>query len=157
MIEVTTAALAAHPMLQGMSADHLAVLARSASDVAFPAGYRLFEEGGSANHFWLIQSGLVGLDLHVPGQGRARIDTVGAGELLGWSWRFAPYRWAFGGVAASPVEAFEFDARAVRASCVSEPEFGHEVTERLARVLAKRLQSTRVRLISAAMNPVGTR
>jgi hypothetical protein len=50
----------------------------------------------------------------------------------------------------------EFDAQAVRASCASEPEFGHEVTERLARVLAKRLQSTRVRLITASITPVGT-
>jgi CRP/FNR family transcriptional regulator, cyclic AMP receptor protein len=157
MIEVTAAALAAHPMLHGMSTDHLAVLAVSASDVAFPAGHRLFEEGGSANHFWLLQSGSVALDLHVPGQGRVRIDTVGLGELLGWSWRFPPYRWAFGAVAASPVEAFEFDAQAVRASCASEPELGHEVTERLAGVLAKRLQSTRVRLISASIIPVGTR
>jgi CRP/FNR family transcriptional regulator, cyclic AMP receptor protein len=157
MIEVTTAALAAHPMLHGMSTDHLAMLADSATDVAFPAGHRLFKEGGSANHFWLLQSGSVALDLHVPGQGRVRIDTVGLGELLGWSWRFPPYRWAFGAVAASPVEAFEFDAQAVRASCASEPEFGHEVTERLARVLAKRLQSTRVRLISASIRPVGTR
>ena len=157
MIEVTAAALAAHPMLHGMSTDHLAVLAGSASDVAFAAGHRLFEEGGSANHFWLLQSGSVALDLHIPGQGRVRIDTVGMGELLGWSWRFPPYRWAFGAVAASPVEAFEFDAQAVRASCASEPEFGHEVTERLARVLAKRLQSTRVRLISASIIPVGTR
>lgn len=157
MIEVTAAALAAHPMLRGMSTDHLAMLVGSASGVAFPAGHRLFEEGGSASHFWLLQSGSVALDLHVPGQGRMRIDTVGLGELLGWSWRFPPYRWAFGAVAASPVEAFEFDAQAVRASCASEPELGHEVTERLARVLAKRLQSTRVRLISASINPVGTR
>ena len=157
MIEVTAAALAAHPMLRGMSTDHLAMLAGSASDVAFPAGHRLFEEGGNASHFWLLQSGSVALDLHVPGQGRVRIDTVGLGELLGWSWRFPPYRWAFGAVAASPVEAFEFDAQAVRASCASEPELGHVVTERLARVLAKRLQSTRVRLISASINPVGTR
>ena len=157
MIEVTAAALAAHPILHGMSTDHVAVLAGSASDVAFPAGDRLFEEGGSANHFWLLQSGSVALDLHVPGQGRVRIDTVGLGELLGWSWRFPPYRWAFGAVAADPVKAFEFDAQAVRASCASEPELGHEVTERLARVLAKRLQSTRVRLISASINPVGTR
>jgi CRP-like cAMP-binding protein len=157
MIEVTAAALAAHPMLHGMSTDHLAVLAGSASDVAFPAGHRLFEEGGSADHFWLLQSGSVALDLHVPGRGRVQIDTVGLGELLGWSWRFPPYRWAFGAVAASPVEAFEFDAQAVRASCASEPEFGHEVTERLARVLAKRLQSTRVRLITASITPVGTR
>jgi CRP/FNR family transcriptional regulator, cyclic AMP receptor protein len=157
MIEVTAAALAAHPMLRGMSTDHLAMLAGSASDVAFPAGHRLFEEGGSANHFWLVQSGSVALDLHVPGHGRVRIDTVGLGELLGWSWRFPPYLWVFGAVAASPVQAFEFDARAVRASCASEPEFGHELTERLASVLAKRLQSTRARLITASINPVGTR
>ncbi len=157
MVEVTAAALAAHPMLRGMSADHLAVLAGSASDVVFPAGHRLFEEGGSANHFWLVQSGSVALDLHVPGHGRVRIDTVGMGELVGCSWWFPPYRWALGAVAASPVEAFEFEAQAVRASCASQPEFGHEVTERLARVLAKRLQSTRSRLISASISPVGTR
>jgi CRP/FNR family transcriptional regulator, cyclic AMP receptor protein len=157
MIEVTAAALATHPMLQGMSADHLAVLAGSASDVAIPAGHRLFEEGGSADQFWLLRSGSVALDLRVPGQGLVQIDSVGRGELLGWSWRFPPYRWAFGAVAASPVEAFEFDARAVRACCASEPEFGHEVTERLARVLASRLQSTRARLISASVRPMGTR
>jgi CRP/FNR family transcriptional regulator, cyclic AMP receptor protein len=157
MIDVTAAALAAHPVLHGMPADHLAVLANSASAVAFPAGHRLFEEGASASHFWLLQSGSVALDLHVPGQGRVRIDTVGVGELLGWSWRFPPYRWAFGAVAASPVEAFQFDAQAVRACCASEPELGHALTERVARVLARRLQSTRVRLIGASIHPVGTR
>ena len=157
MIEVTAAALAARPILRGMSTNHLAVLAGSASDVAFPAGHRLFEEGGSANHFWLVQCGSVALDLHVPGHGRVRIDTVGLGELLGWSWRFPPHRWAFGAVAASPVEAFQFDAQAVRAFCASEPELGHEVTERVACVLAQRLQSTRVRLIGASIHPAGTR
>jgi CRP-like cAMP-binding protein len=70
---------------------------------------------------------------------------------------FQPYRWAFGAVATSPVEAFEFEAQAVRASCASEPELGYEITDRLALVLAERLQSTRVRLISASINPVGTR
>jgi CRP/FNR family transcriptional regulator, cyclic AMP receptor protein len=157
MIEDTMAALAAHPILHGMSAGHLEVLAGSATEVAFPAGHRLFEEGDGANHFWLLRSGSVVLDLHVPGQGRVQVDTVGMGELLGWSWRFPPYRWAFGAVAGSPVEAFQFDAQAVRASCGSEPELGHEVTERLARVLAARLQSTRVRLINASIHPVGTR
>jgi len=42
-------------------------------------------------------------------------------------------------VAASPVEAFEFDARAVRARCESDPVLGYEVTRRLALVVAKRL------------------
>ena len=150
MIEVTAEALAAHPFLHGMPGDQLAQLADAASDVTFPARHRLFEDGGNATRFWLLQSGYVTLDLHVPGQGRMKIDTIGMGELLGWSWLFPPYRWAFGAVAASPVEAFEFDARAVRAGCASDPVLGYELTQRLAYVVAKRLQATRVRLITAS-------
>jgi CRP-like cAMP-binding protein len=157
VIEVTAEALAGHPFLHGMSRDHLAVLAEAACDVTFPARHRLFEDGGSASRFWLVQSGHVNLDLHVPGQGQVRIDTIGIGELLGWSWLFPPYKWAFGAVAASPVEAFEFDARTVRARCASDPELGYELTRRLALVVAKRLQATRVRLITAAGQPAGSR
>ena len=157
MIEVSAAALAAHPFLHGLSPDHLAVLAETAKDVTFPARYRLFEDGGGASRFWLLQSGHVALDLHVPGQGRMKIDTIGMGELLGWSWMFPPYKWAFGAVTASPVEAFEFDGRAVRARCESDPALGYELTWRLAHVVAKRLQATRVRLITASSLPAGTR
>jgi CRP/FNR family cyclic AMP-dependent transcriptional regulator len=150
MIEVTASALATHPFLHGMPREQLAVLAGAASDVMFPAGRRLFEDGGNADHFWLIQSGHVTLDLHVPGQGRMKIESIGMGELLGWSWLFPPYQWAFGAVAAAPVKAFEFSAPAVRASCASDPELGYEVTTRLARVVASRLKATRVRLISVS-------
>jgi CRP/FNR family transcriptional regulator, cyclic AMP receptor protein len=148
MIEVTPAALAAHPFLHGMSRDQLAVLAATASDVTFPARHRIFEDGGNANRFWLIQSGHVSLDLHVPGEGPVAIETIGMGELLGWSWLFSPYKWAFGAVAATPVQAFEFDGPAVRACCASDPELGYEIHQRVARVLAKRLQATRIRLIA---------
>ena len=157
MIETTAAALAAHPFLRGMSRDHLAVLARAASDVTFPATHRFFEDGGHATHFWLVQSGHIAVDVHVPGQGRVPIGTIGMGELVGWSWLFPPFTWAFGAVAASPVEAFEFDARAVRACCAADPALGYEVTWRLAQVVTKRLQSISHRLITASLQPTGTR
>jgi CRP/FNR family transcriptional regulator, cyclic AMP receptor protein len=60
-------------------------------------------------------------------------------------------------VAASPVEAFEFDGRAVRACCASDPVLGYEVTRRLAHVVAKRLQATRVRLITACSPSASSR
>jgi CRP/FNR family transcriptional regulator, cyclic AMP receptor protein len=157
MIEVTAEALARHPFLHGMSPDHLAVLAEAARDVTFPDRHRLFEDGGSAGRFWLIQSGHVALDLHVPGQGRMKIDTIGMGELVGWSWLFPPYRWAFGAVADGPVEAFEIDGRAVRARCESDPALGYELTRRLAYVVARRLQATRVRLITTSTLPATAR
>jgi CRP/FNR family cyclic AMP-dependent transcriptional regulator len=151
MIEVTAAALAAQPFLHGMPRDQLAALAETASDVSFPAGHRLFEDGGNAARCWLIQSGCVALDLHVPGEGRVRVETIGMGELLGWSWLFPPFEWAFGAVTVGAVEAFEFDGRAVRACCATDPGLGYELTQRVARVIASRLQATRVRLITRSV------
>jgi CRP/FNR family transcriptional regulator, cyclic AMP receptor protein len=150
MIEVTGAALSAHPFLHGMPLGQLDVLAQVAEDVTFRAGHRLFEDGGHATRFWLIRSGYVGLDLHVPGQGRITIETIGLGELLGWSWLFPPYRWAFGAVAATHMEAFQFGGPAVRAACEADPELGYELTRRLAIVVARRLQATRIRLITVS-------
>ena len=48
-------------------------------------------------------------------------------------------------------------ARAVRACCESDPALGYELTRRLARVVAKRLQATRVRLITTSSQPAGAR
>jgi CRP/FNR family cyclic AMP-dependent transcriptional regulator len=150
MIEVSAAALAAHPFLHGMSRDQLSVLAETACDVSFPAKHRLFDDGGNATRFWLIQSGHVSLDLHVPGEGPVVIETIGMGELLGWSWLFPPYKWAFGAVAATAVEAFEFDAPAVRDHCAADPALGYELNQRITAVLAKRLRATRIRLFTCS-------
>ena len=153
MIEVNATALATHPFLHGMSPDHLGTLAGAACDVSFPARHRLFEDGGYATRFWLIRSGHVSLDLHVPGEGPVIIESIGMGELLGLSWLFPPYKWAFGAVAATSVEAFEFDAPLVRECCAADSELGYELNQRVARVLAKRLQATRIRLIAPSGYP----
>lgn len=152
MIEVTTPALAGHPFLRGVPPGQLDVLAAAASDVTFPAGHRIFEEGGFASKFWLIQSGHVVLDVNVPGVGRVIVDTIGIGDLLGCSWLVPPYRWAFGAMCVTAVRAFEFDAAAIRGQCAADPHFGAEFRERLLQVLARRLQSTRARLIATSMS-----
>jgi CRP/FNR family transcriptional regulator, cyclic AMP receptor protein len=148
MIEISAVALATHPILRGMSHDQLGALTAAGREVRFPARHRLFEDGGNATRFWLIQSGYVWLDLNVPGQGPVVIETIGMGELLGWSWLFPPYKWAFGAVAVTDVQAFEFDAPAVRQRCEDDPALGYELNQRITRVLARRLQATRIRLIT---------
>ena len=115
---------------------------------SFRRGTGSSRTAGTPGKFWLIRSGHAALDLNVPGEGPVVIDTIGIGGLLGWSWLFSPYQWAFGAVCVTPVEAFEFDAAAVRDSCAADPALGYDLTQRLARVLAGRLQSTRTRLIA---------
>ena len=155
MIEVTTPALAGHPFLRGMPPGQLEALAAAASDVTFPAGHRIFETGGFAGKFWLIRSGRVSLDVQVPGDGRMIIDAAGIGDLVGWSWLFPPYCWTCGAVCVTAVEAFEFDAAAVRARSTADPLFGYELTGRIMRVLAVRLQRARAGLIARSVANVG--
>jgi CRP/FNR family transcriptional regulator, cyclic AMP receptor protein len=148
MIEVTAPVLAGQRFLHGMRVEHLDALGAAAWEVYFPAGHRIFSDGGHVDKFWLIQSGRVLLDVQVPGESPAIIGTVGIGELLGWSWLLPPYQWAFGAVCATEVRAVEFDAEEIRALCAGDPSLRQELTERIFRVLARRLLDTKVRLVT---------
>jgi CRP/FNR family cyclic AMP-dependent transcriptional regulator len=145
--------LANHAFLRGMSPDYVIRLADAAVAVCVPAGHRVFEEGGRAAKFWLVTGGRVVLDLHVPGQPNLIIETLGAGDVLGLSWLSPPYEWQFGAEAAEPAAAFEIDGAAVLALCDSRPEFGYQVTRRMAAVAARRLHATRIRMLDLYAAP----
>ncbi|MEK8169826.1 cyclic nucleotide-binding domain-containing protein [Streptomyces sp. M19] len=118
-----------------------------AREAAFAPDTRIFDEGRAADRFWVIRTGAVILDLRVPGRRPAAVETLGHGDLLGWSWLFPPYVWHFGAVTLSPVRAAEFDAVAVRALCAADPELGHALTLRTAEIIAHRLIAARSRLL----------
>jgi CRP-like cAMP-binding protein len=130
-----------------LPAEHRARLMSLAHEVSFDIGARLFEEGRRADRFWIIKTGTVALDLHVPGRRAAVIESLGHGELVGWSWHFPPYTWQLGGEAMSPVRAYEFDADAVRKLCDEDPELGRAVAVWVGGVVAHRLHSARIRLL----------
>ncbi|GAA3185596.1 cyclic nucleotide-binding domain-containing protein [Streptomyces virens] len=130
-----------------LSATNRERLMRIAREVSFEAGTRLFEEGHRADRFWIIRTGTVTLDLHVPGRRAAVVESLGPGELVGWSWHFPPYLWQLGAEAMSPVRAWQFDAEAVRAMSAQDPEFGRAIATWVGRVVAHRLHAARIRLL----------
>jgi len=130
-----------------LPAEHRERLMRSAREVSFEVGTRMFEEGLRADRFWIVRTGTVALDVHVPGRRAAVIDSLGHDELVGWSWHFTPYVWQFGAEALSPVRAYEFDAVTVREMCAQDPEFGRAVAVWVGCVLAHRLRAARTRLL----------
>ncbi|WP_394437008.1 Crp/Fnr family transcriptional regulator [Streptomyces sp. SGAir0957] len=134
-------------MAQALPDTHRVQLMALAREVSFPAGVRLFEEGGHADRFWIIRTGSVLLDLHVPGRRAAVIESIGFGELVGWSWLFTPYVWQLGAETMSPVRAYEFDAEQVRDLCARDQEFGREIAVWVGTVLAHRLLAARIRLL----------
>ena len=151
-MQVTGRVLAAQRFLNGMAPAQLDELATAAAEVMFPAGHRIFAEGGYADKFWLVESGHVAVDVQVPGEGAAVIANVGIGGLLGWSWMVPSHTWAFGAVCVTEVKAYEFNASAVRERCAADPALGGELITRLFQVVAGRLQDTRATLITRSMD-----
>ena len=149
-MEVTASGLVTQRFLHGMQASQLDALAKTASEVMFPARHRIFADGEYADKFWLIQSGYVALDVLVPGEGEVVIGRVGLGGLVGWSWLLAPYQCAFGAVCVTEVKAFQFNAEGVRDLCTADPVLRDELARRLLEVVAGRVQDTRTRLIAGS-------
>jgi CRP/FNR family cyclic AMP-dependent transcriptional regulator len=144
------AILGAQPFLRGMADDHLAKLATLCQHIAIPPRQRLFEEGTRADRFWLIDAGQVTIDTTVPGQGRLIIASLGRGDMIGVTWLLPPYQWRFGAVTAQPMQAYEFDAPAVRAACDEDPSLGYELGRRVSGVLVRRLEAIHRRLLETS-------
>jgi CRP-like cAMP-binding protein len=152
------AAVRAHPFLAGMSPHQYRILSDCAMSRHFLAGEIIFREGDPADRFYLIQKGHVALECHVKERGLTRIQTIGAGEVLGWSWLFQPHLWHFEARALEPTEAIFLYGIPIRDECDADPELGYELTRRIAQVMLERLQATRKRLADFACmssgNPV---
>jgi CRP/FNR family transcriptional regulator, cyclic AMP receptor protein len=96
MADTMGARISAHPFFAALTDTQLAALAEDAITETFTAGQRLFDEGGIADRFWLIEQGNIALDMRIPGRGDQIVETLGPGTVLGWSWLHPPYRWHFG-------------------------------------------------------------
>ena len=147
MTDTVAARISAHPFFAALTDPQRAVLAQDGTAVTFTAGKRLFDEGGIADRFWLIEHGGIALDMRVPGRGDQVIETLAAGTVLGWSWLHPPYRWHFGAVARLATTAIEFDAASVRRRCDADPAFGYAALRSFTPVITERLQATRLRLL----------
>jgi CRP-like cAMP-binding protein len=141
--------LETHPFLAGLSARHLQTLLASAMPSRFEAGQLIFREGDLANRFYLILRGAVALETFTQARGTLLIQTLGAGEVLGWSWLFAPFKWHFDARAIEPTEAVFFYGTRLREQCEEDHELGYELIKRAAHVMMQRLQATRRRMLVA--------
>lgn len=137
-----------HPFLAGLTDAQLRRLAATGARVHFAAGSRIFHEGATASHFYLIERGRVLLETHSAGH-PVPVQTLGDGEVLGWSWLFPPFCWHFGARAEDDTDAIAFDAARLRAECECDPSLGYEIMKRIAEMLTRRLQAARLKLVQA--------
>ena len=136
-----------HPFLNDFSPDHLAVLTECAMPTEFAPDEIIFREGEMANRFYLILEGVAVLETKTLESSSVKVDSVTAGDVLGWSWLFAPYVWNFTARATSRVRAIFLYGTWLRERCATDPAFGYELMRRMAAVVIHRLQAARQQLI----------
>jgi CRP/FNR family transcriptional regulator, cyclic AMP receptor protein len=136
-----------HPFLSGMDPRHVQILLHGATEEQFTPGEILFREGEPANRFYLIESGQVALESTSAGCGTVPVQTIGAGEVLGWSWLFPPFAWHFQARAVEPTHALCCNGAHLLVQAEEHPAFGYALMKRISQILIRRLQATRSRFV----------
>lgn len=137
-----------HPFLQGLTRNQLVQLADCALTARFESGAVIFREGEKADRFYLIDKGRIVLE-SAAGYGEpVIIETIGGGDLLGWSWMMPPYIWHFTARAVEPTEAIHFAGDMLRRYCHNDHSLGFELHKRMSAVMIRRLQAARRRMLA---------
>ncbi len=130
-----------------LGAEHLELIAGCGSNRSLEQGAHLFHEGEPADTFYVVRHGRVALEIFVPGRGAVTVETIGPGEVIGWSWLFEPYRWHMDARVVESGSAIGFDGACLRGKCESDHDLGYELMKQFATLLIERMQATRFRLL----------
>ena len=131
----------------GLDQAYLELIVGCAHNTGFEPGQYLFREGDRADTFYLVRHGRVALETVVAGRGALTVETVDAGDVVGWSWLFRPFRWHFDARALDIVRAIAFDGACLRGKCEEDHTLGYELLNRFSPVMLERLQATQLQLI----------
>ncbi len=141
--------LPAHPLFEGMGERDRAIFAECSMRATFEAGDLVIEADQPANCMHLLISGRVALETPDPID-TVRVQSLGPGDVLGWSWLFPPYCWHFNAIAEERTETLFFYGSRLLQACNKNHDFGFELFRRLSGILVRHLEPTRAKWIQAA-------
>lgn len=147
MVQSLESVIRQHSFFKGLAEPHIQFIVGCAKNVRFEQGQYIFREGDTADQFYFIREGLVSIEFAVPQKGPATVQTVGEGDVLGWSWLYPPYRWHFDAKALHNTRALAFDGECLRAKCEEDHDLGYEILKRFTNVFLERLDATRLQLL----------
>jgi CRP/FNR family cyclic AMP-dependent transcriptional regulator len=146
--------LKAQPFAEGMKESHLRKLAEMAMEVQFARDQIIFRQGDESGLFYVILTGKVALEASAPGR-LLRVQTIGVGDELGWSSFLAEGGKQFQARTIEPVRAVAFDGARLRQACEQDPAFGYQLLRKMLKVVAGRLQATRIQMLDMYAPPPG--
>lgn len=139
--------LATLQFTKDLSESARAALAEIAQERTLLEGDVVCREGQTGRELFLIVTGHVALDMFVPGRGQVRILTLGAGEILAWSAIVGNHGSTATATAIEEAHVIVFRDDDFTQLCQANHDVGYSVMRELARVISRRLVSTRLQLL----------
>jgi len=139
--------LTGHPVFREFDPQTLAVLAGCARNECFKVGDTIFGEGDPADKVFILRHGDVAIEISSAERAPIIVETLHAGDLLGWSWMVPPYRHMSDARALSQVRAVSLDANCLRGKCDENPVVGYNMFQHWLPFMAKRMASLRMQLL----------
>ena len=140
-------ALSTLAFFEGFPESFLSLLSAHAHLRLFEPGGEVVHEGAPADAFFIVLAGKVALEVVLPDRPRRTIQTVGPGEVLGWSWLVPPHRWRLDARAVKSTRLLAIEAEALRRTLSERPVEGYRFLLRLLPVIAQRLENTRLQVL----------
>jgi CRP-like cAMP-binding protein len=139
--------LGQHPFFKDLSPENMKLVTGCAANVRFEPDQYVFHEGDEANQFYLIREGRIALQLFAPDRGHMTLETLGEGDVLGWSWLIPPYYYVFDAKVLELTRAIALDGKCLRRKCEDDHHLGFELLKRFSSILENRLATTRLQLL----------
>lgn len=155
MVKGLDTELREHPFFAGLDEGYRTLVAGCAANLVVPAGAYVYREGEPADKFYLIRTGKVAIEVFVPGKAPIIVETLGMGDLMGWSWLLPPFRCGFDARAVELTRLISLDAACLRGKMDADPVLGYALYKRFSPVIAERVAAARRQMIDMYGHPGG--
>lgn len=135
-----------YPLLGDIPKEHLRKLLELAEERDYEQDEIIFREGAESECLFLIASGKIALEIVAGGQ-RIVMQTLGAGDAMGWSALTGPARTHFQARALSRVQTIAFDGARLLAALEHDHSLGYRMMKRLLALVTERLDHTRMQIV----------
>ncbi len=146
--------LSSHKFFMGLDESFIKFLADNATELTIKEDKVLFQQGKTADRFYLLRSGQISVQVPALVGPTLELQLLGANQILGWSWLIPPYRWNFMARAVEDTDLLEFDGSAILDRCEKDPRFGYELFKRFTALMSTRLEAARQKMMGQ-WNPPG--
>jgi len=107
-------------------------------------GEILAHEGDKAESFFIVLDGEISICNHVPKKGSKILETLGPGEMIGWSWLLKSSHWSFDVRVHRKANVLKIPAAKIMQLMEKDSTFKEAIHLCVIEVLASRLKNTRI-------------